>query len=183
MAEPITLTYDKTLYKKCIKCRAWKPRAEIEIEGGENVLKGFGDHDTSSDGLQSICFTCKNVANVASRKRNVPARIRHHTATRCLTQLGEYAPKEFTKNLEDYLGYKITALVKHLRADLKEREGPKRQLRDALNEGYHIDHIIPLFEGGSTDKENTQTLCANCHRLKTFKEQKRAGFHFTKTQL
>ncbi len=46
-----------------------------------------------------------------------------------------------------------------------------------------IDHIIPLFEGGSTDKENTQTLCANCHRLKTFKEQKRAGFHFTKTQL
>lgn len=144
MAEPIILTFDKTLYKKCIKCRAWKPRQVIEVEDGEDILKGFGDHDTSSDGLQSICFKCKNVANVAARKKNVPARIRHHTATRCLTQLGEHAPDGLSANLEDYLGYKITALVKHLRADLKEREGPKRKLRDALNEGYHIDHIIPL---------------------------------------
>jgi hypothetical protein len=46
--------------------------------------------------------------------------------------------------LEKYRGYKITWLVKHLRNDLKGREGNSRKLRDALNEGYHIDHIRPL---------------------------------------
>ncbi len=33
------------------------------------------------------------------------------------------------------------------------------------------DHIIQLSEGGEHTKENTQTLCANCHRLKTWKER------------
>jgi hypothetical protein len=62
-----------------------------------------------------------------------------------LTQLGkELTPTNFVANLEDYLGYKISTLVKHLSRDLKEREGVGRKLRDALNEGYHIDHIHPL---------------------------------------
>lgn len=140
---PLRRDYDKRLYKKCIKCRDWKPRKDIENEDGTTVKKGFGAHN-SSDGLQSICFTCKNVANTKSRERNVTARIRHHTATRCLTQLGKLAPENFTAELEQYLGYRIRALVKHLRQDLKDREGPTRKLRDALNEGYHIDHIRPL---------------------------------------
>ena len=143
MPGPSIRNYDKKHWKKCIKCRNWKPREDITLENGEVKKKGFGAHN-SSDGLQSICFACKNVANTKSRERNVSARIRHHTATRCLTQLGELAPKNFTKDLEEFLGYKIRALTKHLVADLKDREGPTRKLRDALNEGYHIDHIRPL---------------------------------------
>lgn len=138
-----TRVYDKKLWKKCIKCRSWRPRQDIEMEDGTLKKKGFGDHN-SSDGLQSICFRCKNDANTKSRERNVSARIRHHTATRCLTQLGEMAPEGFTKDLEDHLGYRIRLLVRHLSADLKEREGHGRKLKDALNEGYHIDHIKPL---------------------------------------
>ncbi len=138
-----TIIYDKRLWKKCIKCRNWKPRKDLELDDGQTKKKGFGAHN-SSDGLQSICFACKNVANTKSRERNVTARIRHHTATRCLTQLGELAPAEFTTDLEKHLGYRIKLLVKHLAADLKDREGPTRKLRDALNEGYHIDHIRPL---------------------------------------
>ena len=137
---------DRRLFKKCIKCRAWKPRQTIAADpetGQEELKKGFGDHN-SSDGLQSICFTCKNIANTKSREKNVTARIRHHTATRCLTQLGEHAPATLTNDLESYLGYRISALVKALSADLKEREGSHRKLRDALNEGYHIDHKRPL---------------------------------------
>ncbi len=132
----IVRNYDRKTHKKCIKCRAWKPRS------GED--KAFGDHESSSDGLQSICYKCKNEANVLARGKNVSARLRHHTATRCLTQLGYLAPTNFVANLEDYLGYKISTLSKHLGADLKEREGSKRKLRDALNEGYHVDHIRPL---------------------------------------
>lgn len=140
---PIVRDYNKKFYKKCIKCRSWKPREDIEQEDGLVLKRGFGRHN-SSDGLQSICYTCKNVMNTRSREKNSTARIRHHTATRCLTQLGELAPDNFTRDMEHHLGYRITKLVKHLGKDLKEREGHTRKLRDALNEGYHIDHIRPL---------------------------------------
>ena len=139
-----TSKVDRRVYKKCIKCREWKLKAnKLDDDGLIREKRGFGDHD-SSDGLQAICFSCKNLANNKSRQKNVSARIRHHTGTRCLTQLGESAPPGLVSDLESYLGYKISALVKHLGKDLKEREGPTRKLRDALNEGYHIDHIRPL---------------------------------------
>ncbi len=145
MVEPIIKNYDKRLYKKCIKCRQWQLREhKVDEETGEVLeKKGFGSHN-SSDGLQSICFGCKNTANNDARNRNVNTRIRHHTATRCKTQLGDLLPSGFTKDIEDYLGYKILHLVRHLRERLREREGPDRSLRKALNEGYHIDHVVPL---------------------------------------
>ena len=136
--------YDRKLWKKCIKCRNWKPKEDVTLEDGTVKPKAFGPHEGQPDGYQVICYQCKGVANTKAREKNVTARIRHHTATRCLTQLGGLAPPNFTAELEDYLGYKIRALVKHLGTDLKEREGHTRKLRDALNEGYHIDHIRPL---------------------------------------
>lgn len=146
MPGPIIREYDKRVWKKCIKCRGWHPRKDI-MDDDDNLIRkrGFGEHSDSSDGLQAICFFCKNDMNNKARNMNVTARVRHHTGTRCLTQLGkEHTPRNFVANLEDYLGYKITTLVKSLGKDLKEREGPKRKLRDALNDGYHIDHIKPL---------------------------------------
>ncbi len=135
----------KKTHKKCIKCREWWLRLD-DLDGTDVVEKrGFGKHSGSCDGLQSICFACKNVMNNKARNRSVKVRIRHHTATRCLTQLGKpLTPKNFVTNLEDYLGYRISALVRHLTRDLRQREGPRRKLRDALEEGYHIDHIRPL---------------------------------------
>lgn len=141
---PNIRNYDRKLWKKCIKCRNWKPKEDILLEDGNTAKKAFGPHEGQPDGYQVICYQCKGTANTKARERNVAARIRHHTATRCLTQLGGLAPPNFTAELEDYLGYKIRALVKHLGKDLKEREGHTRKLRDALNEGYHIDHIRPL---------------------------------------
>jgi len=136
---------DKRTHKKCIKCRKWKSREALFDDDGTMIqTKGFGSHPDSQDGLQTICQSCKSTMNIASRNRNCTARIRHHTSTRCLTQLGEHAPTNFTAELETHLGYGIRQLVKHLSHDLKEREGPKRKLVDALNEGYHIDHIYPL---------------------------------------
>lgn len=135
---------NRATHKVCIKCRKAKARINIFDPAGTVVeKKAFGDHN-SEDGLQSICYSCKNIANNKARDRNVTARIRHHTATRCLTQLGELAPDQLSANLEQYLGYRISTLVKHLSSELRLREGAKRKLRDALNEGYHIDHRRPL---------------------------------------
>jgi len=72
-------------------------------------------------------------------------RLRHHTATRCLTQLGACAPLGFVGDLEKYLGYTFEKLTRILREELKSREGNDRKLGDALEEGYHIDHIKPLM--------------------------------------
>ena len=153
--------YDKKLHKRCIKCRVWKLRKADE-EADEKA--GFGTHESSSDGLQSICQACKNIANKDARNKNVAAYLRHHIATRCLTQLGKYAPENFTKNLELHLGYKIRALVKHLRQDLQEREGKDRKLRDALNEGYQVDYIRPLsLYKVIVDEEFIQLVGTNEH--------------------
>lgn len=132
-------------HKKCIKCRQWKPRVAILNDDGTiKQHKGFGTHPDSPDGLQVICQPCKSKMNIKTRNRNPTARIRHHTATRCLTQLDEHVPSNFVANIENYLGYKVRTLVKHLSSDLKEREGRRRKLVEALDEGYHIDHIHPL---------------------------------------
>ena len=42
-----------------------------------------------------------------------------------------------------------------------------------VNDGYslvpaqHVDHIIPLTQGGTNDEANLQCLCAPCHARKT----------------
>ena len=37
-----------------------------------------------------------------------------------------------------------------------------------------VDHKVPKFEGGSDDEANLQAICADCHRVKTAEESKRA---------
>lgn len=152
MTEPIIRDYNKKTHKKCIKCRGWKLREDLlsDSTGQDDEIRevlekrGFGRHRDSGDGLASICIKCKNKPAKEQRNKNVRARIRHHIATRCTTQLGDHAPDHFVRDLEIYLGYRIVTLVTHLRADLHKREGPLRKLRDALEDGYHIDHIRPL---------------------------------------
>lgn len=40
----------------------------------------------------------------------------------------------------------------------------KEILRDMR---WECDHILPLCDGGSNDRSNLQSLCANCHAEKT----------------
>lgn len=34
----------------------------------------------------------------------------------------------------------------------------------------HVDHIVPIAQGGSSSMDNLQTLCAACHSSKTTRE-------------
>ncbi|WP_442920695.1 HNH endonuclease [Massilia sp. DD77] len=44
----------------------------------------------------------------------------------------------------------------------------KRQGRTTL--GHPVDHIVPLWNGGSDDDSNKETLCVPCHDAKTARE-------------
>lgn len=37
-----------------------------------------------------------------------------------------------------------------------------------------VDHVVPVFEGGTDDPENLRTLCDECHDTKTQAEAQRA---------
>lgn len=116
--------------KKCSKCGERKDYTE------------FGKHEDSADGRQSYCKKCKNALGKRRRDVNVNARLKHHMATRIATQLGIHAPENLTRDLEEHLGYPMTRLTNALSKELGQREGIK--LRQALQDGYHIDHIRPL---------------------------------------
>jgi 5-methylcytosine-specific restriction protein A len=34
----------------------------------------------------------------------------------------------------------------------------------------HLDHVIPLAQGGTNDPDNLQWLCAGCHSRKTVEQ-------------
>ena len=40
----------------------------------------------------------------------------------------------------------------------------------------HVDHLVPLEDGGTDDDSNLRTLCDRCHGRKTRAEQRRKGF-------
>jgi len=37
----------------------------------------------------------------------------------------------------------------------------------------HVDHIVPLADGGTNDRENLQPLCHSCHTRKTLGDVRR----------
>lgn len=131
--------YNKLTHKRCIRCREVQPRDR------------FGDHN-SADGKQSICFDCKNAAGKARRDVNVRARLRHHMSTRIVTQLGPLCPPYLTRDLEKYLGYSFTELIRYLSAKLKE-DYPGKRLVHVLQEGWHVDHLYPLSRYKVVDEE------------------------------
>jgi 5-methylcytosine-specific restriction protein A len=47
--------------------------------------------------------------------------------------------------------------------------------RVAYAKAAHVDHIVPLEEGGTDDDANLQVLCHACHGRKTREEQRRRG--------
>ena len=63
----------------------------------------------------------------------------------------------------------ISPLVKkRVAANQKWRCASCKQL---LDETYELDHLKPLFKGGSNDETNLQALCKRCHAMKSAMEQ------------
>ena len=45
--------------------------------------------------------------------------------------------------------------------------------KELLDETFEIDHIVPLFRGGTNDEINLQALCKRDHTLKSALEQQK----------
>ncbi len=140
----------KVRLKKCPRC------------GKKQGLENFAKHDTSSDGYQSYCKQCKSNMHKRKRKKNITFRIKHHFATRIKDQLGNACPQHLSRDLEEYLGYRISKLRSHLGEELQLREGIT--VREAFERGYHIDHVRPLssFHCAEVDSEAGLELFREC---------------------
>jgi len=69
-------------------------------------------------------------------------------------------------------------IIKRAKFTKEQREQIKHEQEDkcikckiVLTEKYHIDHIQPLANGGTNDKENLQALCVSCHIEKSREEK------------
>ena len=48
-------------------------------------------------------------------------------------------------------------------------------LADCLVSATEVDHIVPVFEGGTDDVANLRAVCSSCHKQKTQEEAQRAA--------
>lgn len=60
---------------------------------------------------------------------------------------------------------KVTPLTKKIVAS--NQKWICSHCKELLDYTYEVDHIIPLFKGGSNQLNNLQALCRNCHGRKT----------------
>ena len=78
------------------------------------------------------------------------------------TEIPQYDNKQQkTRNVSESLKKQVASDQKWLCKTCKEM----------LDYTYEIDHIIPLFKGGSNDRQNLQALCRQCHGKKTHNER------------
>jgi hypothetical protein len=85
--------------------------------------------------------------------------------------------QSFTEMLLQLLEFFYTTKRERIPAELKEQiikeqngvcNDPDCQ---EVHEKYQIDHIIPLINGGTNNRDNLQALCISCHREKTITEK------------
>ena len=106
-------------------------------------------------GLLAFCFqTCPHVHN-AAMPRKPPT-------------LGKLSPKRRHSAAARGYGSKWRKLRRLVAADR-----PAVCMvcgRAEISRAMHLDHVIPLAQGGTNDPDNLQWLCAGCHSRKTVEQ-------------
>jgi 5-methylcytosine-specific restriction endonuclease McrA len=86
-------------------------------------------------------------------------------------------PKYYTEHREEYRAWvrnrrarQRQAPGKHTPADIEhlydQQQGKCAYCQCSLQNGYHVDHIVPLARGGSNDPSNLALACASCNKSK-----------------
>lgn len=71
-------------------------------------------------------------------------------------------------------GYKITTRPAYGKRVIATRDGRACKkcgaVRGRSYAWLHLDHVVPLADGGTPTEDNLQLLCADCHKAKTAAE-------------
>jgi hypothetical protein len=72
------------------------------------------------------------------------------------------------KNVSYKKGRNISPLQKKMVA--YNQSWKCKNCNNILDYTYEVDHIIPLYKGGTNHMDNLQALCRNCHGRKTIND-------------
>lgn len=89
--------------------------------------------------------------------------------------------RKAARNPECYRAYKKNYKIRKKKAEgshtgedikaiLKAQRGKCAYCRKKVGKKYHVDHIQPLFRGGTNDRRNIQISCARCNQTKHAKD-------------
>lgn len=84
-----------------------------------------------------------------------------------------YRTPRATASRQDYYA---SGLPKH-RSESAKRQFLRQRGLERVPQGYEVDHIVPLSEGGADTPANMQLLTESAHHRKTASEAKRYGWH------
>lgn len=73
-----------------------------------------------------------------------------------------------SKNNNRLFRRKVTPLQKKIVAS--DQRWKCKHCGQTLDYTYEVDHITPLYKGGSNNSQNLQALCRNCHGKKTIRD-------------
>lgn len=80
----------------------------------------------------------------------------------------DFYNKTKTKSINNSNKRRVTELTKKTIAS--NQQWKCNICNNILDASYEIDHIIPLYKGGTNDIYNLQALCRNCHGKKTIED-------------
>lgn len=142
--------------KPCRECGVIKP------------LDGFSQAKRATDGYRSVCKAC--VSEYAENwDKHTPELFRERENRRRMAN--KERVKEYNRNAR---ARRCNATGRHTAANIAQllvlQKSKCPVCRISLKFGYHVDHVIPLANGGSNGKENIQLLCPKCNQLKHAKD-------------
>jgi hypothetical protein len=82
------------------------------------------------------------------------------------TEFGHKKIKNFKFKSKNYRN--VSQLSKKIIAS--DQQWKCNNCGNILDYSYEVDHIIPLYKGGSNETSNLVALCRNCHGKKTLNE-------------
>ena len=142
--------------KVCTKCHIEKP-ATVEY---------FSPDKKHSDGLRSECKECKNQRQNERRANDPEYREREKQQKK-----ERYANDPEYRERVKAIQHKRRAVEgEYTTADVelqyRSQRGKCWHCGEALNNTFHIDHLIPLDKGGTNWPNNIVCSCKNCNLSK-----------------